>query len=104
LARVVVVVPGVVVHVRAAVVAVWTVVIRVAERGAHGNAGRESNHAGGHDLIGVVGFDDHGRGAGRLRVDGRRVVLRDVDHLRIGRFDDDDLLAAGRGPGLHLLL
>ena len=80
------------VDVVAATPAVAIAAPRRADRGA-------PDHAGGH------------RGAGRVRVvvrrvrrrviaprggavhdDGRRVVLRNVDHLRIRRLDDDDLL------------
>ena len=47
-------------------------------------------------------LNDH---RGRRRgVDGLRVVLRNVDDLRVGRLDHDHLLAARRGPGLDLLL
>src|SRR3954471_21502492 len=102
LARVVVVVPRVVVHVAAAAPAVRAVIVIVVERGADGDAGGEADQPRGHGCV-VVAFllHDHCRGLG---VDDRGVVLRDVDHLRVGRLDHDHLLSGRRRLGLHLLL
>ena len=84
LAVVVIVVPGVVVHVAAAAPSVRTVVIVVVDGCAEGNAGSESDQAR-RDRLGrvVVFLDDDG--GGRRDVDGLRVVLRDVNHLRVRR-------------------
>src|SRR5262249_51061585 len=96
LAGIVVVVPRVVVHVAAAVPAVWTVVIVVVHGRADRDAGGESDEPGGNRGIrrGAL-LHNHG-GGGRRRVDHRRVVLWNVDDLRIGRLDHDDVLAARR--------
>ena len=51
----------------------------------------------------AVLLDDHRRRGG-CDVDRLRVVLRDVDDLRVGRLDDDHLLAARRGLRLDFLL
>ena len=104
-AVVVVVVPGVVVHVGAAVPSVRTVVVVVVHRRANRDAGGESDQTSRDRHVGVVVLlDDHGRGRRRLRVDDLRVVLRDVDDLRIGRLDHDHFLAGRRRLGLDLLL
>src|SRR5262249_14718705 len=105
LAVVVVVVPRVVVHVGAAVPAVGTVVVVVVHSGADHDAGGGPDHPGGRGLRAVVFLHDHGRRRGRrLGVDGGRVVLRDVDHLRVRRLDDDHLLPGRRRLRLDLLL
>ena len=103
LAVVVVVVPGVVVHVAAAAPSVRAVVVVVVHRRADRDPGGEPDQAGDRGLRAVV-VDDHGIGRGRRRVDHGRVVLRHVDDLRVGRLDDDHLIAGRRGLGLDLLL
>src|SRR5262249_31653493 len=102
-ARVVIVVPGVVVHVGAAVPPVRTVVVAVVHCRADGDACRESDESSGHG-IGAAALLDDNRRRGRLGIDDRRIVLRDVNDLRVRRLDDDHLLAARRGLRLHLLL
>src|SRR4051812_45753302 len=64
LARVVVVVPRIVVHIRAAARPVRTVVIGIADRGAHDDAGRESDHAGRSSVGAAARFHHHRRRCG----------------------------------------
>ena len=104
-APVVVVVPRVVVHVGAAVPAVRAIVVVVVHCGADRDAGSETNHRG-RRCVGAAVFFDHDRvrSRGCRGVDDRRVVLRHVNHLRIGRLDHDDLLSRRGGPGRDALL
>src|SRR4029079_15022309 len=105
LAVVVEVVPRVVVHVAAAVPSVRTVVVVVVHGCADGDAGGKSdNGASRGGLIAVVLFLDHHRVRDGLRVNNLRVVLRHVDHLRVGRLDDDRLVSARGRLRLDVLL
>jgi hypothetical protein len=105
LAIVVPVVPGVVVHVNPAVPAIRSVVVVVVDRCAHRDTGGESNQASSDRLGIVIVLLDHDDGRlRRIRIDNLRVVLRDVDDLRVGRLDHDHLLAGRRRGRLDLLL
>ena len=86
-----VVVPGIVVHVAAAVPPIRPVVIVVVHRGADRDARGEANHTC-RDGGAVIAFllHDHSR---RLGVHNRRVVLRDIHDLRVGGLDDDHFRA-----------
>ena len=103
---VVVVIPRVVVHVAATVPAIGTVVVVVVHGRADRDARSESNQTRGNGDLGIVVFlNNHGGVSdGWLGIDHLRVVLRDVDDLRIGWLDDDHLFTARRRLGLDLLL
>src|ERR1035441_8657240 len=91
-------VPGIVSVIRRAVIvgaavvpvavptAVSPAATTTAHHGTHGHAGSERKQAGGDHIGGAVTGNDI-----RRPVDDSRVVLRNINNLRIGRLNDDSL-------------